>query len=108
MDLETHYENSIFSPDPAENPAFFDYNIGREKSLFGDLINQFLSAYVPYCSSDCYTGRKNASLVTDNLTFHGHYIVEALLADLMKNTWIAEAEEVKMMLLDLESSIYSI
>ena len=53
------------------------------------------SAYVPYCSSDCYTGRKNASLVTDNLTFHGHYILEAVLDDLIKNTWLAEAEEVK-------------
>ena len=31
LDLETHYENSIFSPDPLENPAFYDYNIGREK-----------------------------------------------------------------------------
>merc|ERR1712012_234855 len=81
FDLETHMHNTIFSPDPVKNPAFFDYNF----------------AYVPYCSSDCYTGRKNASWVTDNYIFHGHYIVEAIIDDLIKNTWITEAEEVVLM-----------
>ena len=33
FDLDTHYQDSIFSPDPAENPAFFDYNIGRTKQI---------------------------------------------------------------------------
>jgi len=81
FDLDTHMHNTIFSPDPVKNPAFFDYNF----------------AYVPYCSSDCYTGRKNASWVTDNYIFHGHYIVEAIIDDLIKNTWITEAEEVVLM-----------
>ena len=51
-------------------------------------------AFVPYCSSDCYTGTKNSSLVTDGLTFHGKYIFNAILDDLIENTWITEAEEV--------------
>ena len=49
---------------------------------------------MPYCSSDCYTGTKNSSLITDGLTFHGKYIFNAILDDLIENTWITEAEEV--------------
>lgn len=29
LDLDKHYSHSIFSPDPVENPAFFDYDIGK-------------------------------------------------------------------------------
>ena len=29
FDLDTYYEDSIFSPDPEQNPAFHDYNIGE-------------------------------------------------------------------------------
>ena len=29
FDLDTYYEDSIFSPDPEQNPAFHDYNIGK-------------------------------------------------------------------------------
>ena len=29
FDQDTWYSDSIFSQDPSENPAFFDYNIGR-------------------------------------------------------------------------------
>lgn len=59
------------------------------------VLNLLISAFVPYCSSDCYTGTKNSSLITDGLTFHGKYIVKAILDDLIQNTWITEAEEVK-------------
>ena len=31
------------------------------------------------------------------MTFHGKYIVKAVLDDLMQNTWITEAEEVVLM-----------
>ena len=48
------------------------------------------AAYVPYCSSDWFTGTKNASLVTQGFTFHGHYIVRAVIADLLENTWAAQ------------------
>ena len=30
LDLDTHYSHSIFSQDPAENPAFHDFNIGTK------------------------------------------------------------------------------
>ena len=56
-----------------------------------------MPAYVPYCSSDCYTGTRNASPLFDGLAFHGHYIVQAVLDDLIQNTWITEAEEVVLM-----------
>ena len=56
-----------------------------------------MPAYVPYCSSDCYTGTRDSSVITDNLTFHGKYIVKAVLDDLMQNTWITQAEEVVLM-----------
>ena len=78
LDLNDYYSDSIFSQDPAENPAFYDYNI----------------AYVPYCSSDWYTGTRNASILTDGFVFHGKYIVMAIIEDLIQNTWITEAEEV--------------
>ena len=78
LDLDDYYSDSIFSQDPDENPAFYDYNI----------------AYVPYCSSDWYTGTRNASLLTDGFVFHGKYIVMAIIEDLIQNTWITEAEEV--------------
>ena len=50
--------------------------------------------FVPYCSSDVYTGTRNASELTQNLYFHGHHIVTSLLDDLIRNTWITEAEQV--------------
>ena len=31
------------------------------------------------------------------MAFHGHYIVKAVLDDLIQNTWITEAEEVVLM-----------
>ena len=52
------------------------------------------AAYVPYCSSDCYTGTRNASALTHDFTFHGKYIIEAVIADLLINTWMYEAQEV--------------
>ena len=53
--------------------------------------------YVPYCSSDVYTGTRNASELTQNFYFHGHHIVTALLEDLIRHTGITEAEQVILM-----------
>ena len=53
--------------------------------------------YVPYCSSDWYTGTRDASPLTQNFTFHGHYIIEALVKDLIARTEIAAAEKVVLM-----------
>ena len=53
--------------------------------------------YVPYCSSDWYTGTRDASPLTQNFTFHGHFIIEALVKDLIARTEIAAAEKVVLM-----------
>ena len=53
-----------------------------------------LSVWVPYCSSDVYTGTRNASELTQNRNFHGHYIIEAIFDDLIKNTGISQADQV--------------
>ena len=55
----------------------------------------FCAAYVPYCSSDVYTGTRMKSDDTNGLYFYGHYIIRAILDDLIQNTWISEAEEVR-------------
>ena len=52
------------------------------------------AAYLPYCSSDVYSGTRNASAETGHRYFYGKYIVKAVIADLIENTWITEAEEV--------------
>ena len=51
-------------------------------------------AYVPYCSSDVYTGTKYRTEGDEGFYFHGHYIINAIMDDLIENTWITEAEEV--------------
>lgn len=56
-----------------------------------------LTVYVPYCSSDWYTGTRDASQLTQNLDFHGHFIVEAVVRDLLSKTEIAAAEQVVLM-----------
>ena len=50
-------------------------------------------AYLPYCSSDCYTGTRDPGLLTEGRAFYGHHIVRAVLADLLENTWLPQAEE---------------
>ena len=52
---------------------------------------------VPYCSSDVYTGTRNKSDASEGFYFHGHYIIEAIIDDLMQNTWITDAEQVELL-----------
>ena len=59
------------------------------------IFKKFCAAYVPYCSSDVYTGTRMKSDDTNGLYFYGHYIIRAILDDLIQNTWISEAEEVR-------------
>ena len=56
-----------------------------------------LSVYVPYCSSDWYTGTRDASELTQNRDFHGHFIIQALVRDLLDKTEISAAEKVVLM-----------
>merc|ERR1712013_978485 len=82
FDLETSpLADNIGSSDPDINPAFHD----------------FTKIFVPYCSSDVYTGTRNGSILTDNFTFHGHHIFSALTQDLMDTTQITSAQQVVLM-----------
>ena len=58
------------------------------------ITNSLISVYVPYCSSDLYSGTASASSETGNRIFHGKHIVKAVLDDLIANTWITQAEQV--------------
>lgn len=53
-----------------------------------------VQVFVPYCSSDVYTGTRTGSALTDNFTFHGHHIFEALTDHLLATTGLASAEQV--------------
>jgi len=67
----------VFSPDAAENPPFHD----------------FFKVNVHYCSSDLWTGRREASAETANLIFHGQAIIEAVVEDLM-DSHLSKASQV--------------
>ena len=56
-----------------------------------------MSAYVPYCSSDIYTGTRAPSEQSEGLAFYGRHIVMAILADLLENTWLPQAEQLVLM-----------
>lgn len=59
-----------FTNDPEKNPAF----------------HNFLRVFVPYCSSDLYMGTGNVTYGNNRkFFFHGRYIVDALVKDIIKN-----------------------
>ena len=60
---------TMWSRDPEENPPF--HNFGR--------------VYLHYCSSDVYSGTRNASADTNSYYFYGKHIIEALLEDILKS-----------------------
>ena len=58
-------DKTSFSSDPEENPAF--HNFGK--------------IYVPYCSSDVYTGTRNFAVQNakiERFYFHGRHIIDAV------------------------------
>ena len=67
----THYDvsDTIWSKDAEENPPF----------------HNFAKIYVHYCSSDVYTGTKNASDDINGYYFHGKYIIDAVVEDILAN-----------------------
>jgi len=67
----------IWSSNQEENPAFYDYN----------------KIYVPYCSSDVWTGAGAQLSDSRNFTFHGHYIVEAVVEDILKEWNIQQLQQ---------------
>ena len=57
---EHDLDYTMWSQDPEENPPF----------------HNFYKIFVPYCSSDVYTGTRNTSEETGNYYFHGKLVVE--------------------------------
>lgn len=53
-----------------------------------------VSVYVPYCSSDLYSGTRNASTETNGRVFYGKHIIQAIIDDLIADNWIQQAEKV--------------
>ena len=45
----------------------------------------YVEVYVPYCTSDSHAGRKEADGASGGYFFHGKYVVEAVLDDLLDN-----------------------
>ena len=39
--------------------------------------------YVPYCTSDMHSGIRDAVEETGNYTFHGKYVLDAVMEDLL-------------------------
>ena len=48
---------------------------------------------MPYCTSDAYTGTRAPSEASEGLAFYGKHVFTAIVADLLENTWVAQAEE---------------
>ena len=46
-------------------------------------VHHYLQVYVPYCTSDVYTGRRDAVEESGGYTFHGKYVLEAVIEDLL-------------------------
>jgi len=59
----------VFSPDASINPPFHD----------------FFKVNVHYCSSDLWTGRRDASEDTGGFVLQGQFILEAVVQDLMES-----------------------
>ena len=55
-----------------------------------------MSVYVPYCTSDLHSGTRGPSSATKGRVFYGKYVVEAVIDDLIANSWIKEAEKVNI------------
>ena len=70
--------NGILSDDETLNPGFADY----------------YKIELPYCSGDMFVGRRPASSESDDYSFMGREILNAMLTDLKQNTDIEKADNV--------------
>lgn len=64
---ETRDIGGILSPSPTENPYWFNAN----------------HVFVPYCSSDSWSGRRSKPESRDSFRFMGSLIVRQVIADLI-------------------------
>ena len=54
------------------------------RDMYYNDVHDYLQVYVPYCTSDVYTGRREAGEESGGYTFHGKYVLEAVIEDLLK------------------------
>ena len=67
--LVKNFTGSIWSEEEEENPG----------------LHTSYKVYVPYCTSDIYAGRRDADDVSAGYAFHGKYVVEAVVEELLNN-----------------------
>ena len=67
--LVKNFTGSIWSEDEEENPG----------------LHTSYKVYVPYCTSDIYAGRRDADEISAGYAFHGKFVVEAVVEDLLNN-----------------------
>ena len=84
-DQEIDRTDTIWSSDPAENPGLHDsYKVVLKTGSSGNFIggserHACCQVYVPYCTSDVYSGRRDSEAATGGFTFHGKYVMEAVI-----------------------------
>lgn len=61
------FSDNVWTKDATTNPGLYDS----------------FKVYVPYCTSDAYSGRKGASSETGGYAFYGKAVVEGLVEDLL-------------------------
>ena len=83
-----NFTGSIWSEDEEENP-------GMHKNY---------KVYVPYCTSDIYSGRKDADEVSAGFAFHGKFVVEAVVDDLLSNA-LSEVDISQFVLMGMSAGI---
>ena len=64
-----NFTGSIWSGEEEENPG----------------LHTSYKVYVPYCTSDIYAGRRDPDEVSAGFAFHGKFVVEAIVEDLLNN-----------------------
>ena len=67
--LVKNFTGSIWSGEEEENPG----------------LHTSYKVYVPYCTSDIYAGRRDPDEVSAGFAFHGKFVVEAIVEDLLNN-----------------------
>ena len=75
---------TMWSNNTEENPPFHDTaKVGKFKTVQIRKGGNAVKVVVHYCSSDLYTGTREASEDTGNYFFHGRFIVQAVVEDII-------------------------
>ena len=75
---------TMWSNNTEENPPFHDTaKVGKFKTAQIRKGGNAAKVVVHYCSSDLYTGTREASEDTGNYFFHGRFIVQAVVEDII-------------------------